>query len=306
MRLIPLLFLAVISVSCSVSSKEDANYFEFDKSKKLARLTNKKLEEVSGLAPSLRNEKLLWTHNDSGNDAEVFLINDSLNIELTCRLKGIENRDWEDIAVGPGPDSTKSYVYVGDIGDNVGRYNYKMIYRFVEPDFKTLDTNFVEITDFDTITFELPDERKDTETLMIDPKTTDLFIVSKREKPVTVYRIPNQEITTTPVVAEKVGSFNREYVVGGSISPDGQEVLLKNIDNVYYWKLESGETLADVFKREPKILTYKREAQGEAIAFKFDGSGFYTLSELKSGEKSFLRFYARKKESVRLTGEKPD
>ena len=54
-------------------------------------------------------------------------------IKLTCTLAGVENRDWEDIAVGPGPDASKSYVYVADIGDNEGQYQYKYIYRFEEP-----------------------------------------------------------------------------------------------------------------------------------------------------------------------------
>ena len=54
------------------------------------------------------------------------------------------------------------------------------------------------------------------------------------------------------------------------------------------------ETLKDFIARKPKVLPYKREPQGEAITFKSDGSGFYTISELQSGERSFLRFYKRK------------
>jgi hypothetical protein len=298
------LFGLVISVSfgCSSSVKEDPNFFEFNKATKLAELDNEKLGEVSGLASSLKNQNYLWTHNDSGNEPEVYLIDDSLTIKLTCRLKGIENRDWEDIAVGPGPDINTSYVYVGDIGDNVGRYNYKMIYRFEEPNLESIDTNFIEVQNFDTIVFSLPDERKDTETLMVDPKTKDIFVISKREKPVIVYRIMNPEKSDTTQAA-KVAWFNREYIVAGAISPDGNELLLKNMDNVYYWKLEQGEQVADVFKREPKVLFYKKESQGEAIAFKYDGSGYYTLSELVMGEKSFLRFYSRKTKDIQLTGD---
>ena len=100
---------------------------------KLAELNNKELKEISGIAASVNNPKLLWAHNDSGNGADIFLLDDHLDIKLTCTLAGVENRDWEDIAVGPGPDASKSYVYVADIGDNEAQYQYKYIYRFEEP-----------------------------------------------------------------------------------------------------------------------------------------------------------------------------
>ena len=43
------------------------------------------------------------------------------------------NYDWEDIAVGPGPEEGKSYIYVGDIGGNIPQPGYA-IYRVEEPD----------------------------------------------------------------------------------------------------------------------------------------------------------------------------
>jgi hypothetical protein len=303
MRVLLLFFVMLLMFACSSSFKEEPNSFEFSKAAKLAELHNEKLAEVSGLAPSLKNPNYLWAHNDSGNEPEVYLIDDSLSIKLTCRLKGIENRDWEDIAVGPGPDATSRYVYVGDIGDNLARYNFKIVYRFEEPDLESVDTSFMEIENFDTIVFSLPDERKDVETLMVDPKTSDIFVISKREKPVTVYRIQNPDKSNDTAQAVKVASFDRELIVGGDISPDGNEILLKNIDNVYYWKLNAGEKIEDVFSRDPKILPYKKEAQGEAIAFKYDGSGYYTLGEQVMGEKSFLRFYSRKSKDIQLTGD---
>src|SRR5687767_8835551 len=105
----------------------------FEKRKVLAELKDKKLKEVSGVASSVNNKGMLWAHNDSGNGPEIYLINENLEIVLTCHLVGIENRDWEDIAVGPGPDPAKTYVYIADIGDNKAAYPYKSIYRFEEP-----------------------------------------------------------------------------------------------------------------------------------------------------------------------------
>src|SRR5690349_18345822 len=105
----------------------------FESPKALAELTDSRLMEPSGIASSTVNPGMLWTHNDSGNKPEVYLIDQKLNIKLTCKLKGVINRDWEDIAVGPGPEEGKTYVYVGEIGDNFGMYPFKYIYRFEEP-----------------------------------------------------------------------------------------------------------------------------------------------------------------------------
>src|SRR5687767_4827760 len=93
--------ILVYSVACTTKSEQiDSGIFM--KGTELAEVVNPRLEELSGLAASVANSGLLWTHNDSGNSAEVFLINDKLEIKLTCKLKGANNRDWEDIAVGPG------------------------------------------------------------------------------------------------------------------------------------------------------------------------------------------------------------
>src|SRR5687767_10710977 len=105
----------------------------FETRKVLAELKNTKLKEVSGVASSVNNKGMLWAQNDSGNSPEIYLIDENLEVVLTCHLMGIENRDWEDIAVGPGPDPAKNYVYIADIGDNKAAYPYKYIYRFEEP-----------------------------------------------------------------------------------------------------------------------------------------------------------------------------
>jgi hypothetical protein len=285
-----LIFLVVIS-SCS-STPEKPNFFGFAKGKILAELKDPEIEEVSGLAASHRNSGLLWTHNDSGNDPKIYLIDERLKIKLTCTLPGAKNRDWEDITIGAGPDSTKTYLYVGDIGDNLGRFEYKMIYRFEEPVLKKNESE-IEIQKFDRLVFRLPDGRKDSETLMIDPLTRDLYLVSKRERPVVVYRLPYPQHVNDTITAERIAEVDLTNIVAGDVSFDGKEILIKNIDNVFYWATEQ-KKIKDVFSEKPKILPYDPEPQGEAITFALDGSGYYTISEMVSREKSYLLFYKRK------------
>ncbi len=260
---------------------------------KLAELKNKELKEISGIAASVNNPKLLWAHNDSGNGADIFLLDDHLDIKLTCMLAGVENRDWEDIAVGPGPDASKSYVYVADIGDNEARHQYKYIYRFEEPELNKAQGEKITITSFDRITFRLSDARKDTETLLLDPKTRNLYIVSKREEPVCLYELKYPYDKEDTLVADKLMSLPFTQIVGGDFSTNGKELLMKNYNKVYYWN-SAAKSIIDVLKESPLEIPYETEPQGESIAWATDGSGFYTLSEENKKEKSYLYFYKRK------------
>lgn len=278
----------IFVLSCSGKEVNDASN-DFLRGVKLAQLNNKDLREISGMASSINNPKLLWVHNDAGNKAEIFLLDENLDVKLTCKLNGIDNRDWEDIAIGPGPDSTKSYIYVGEIGDNDARHRYKYIYRFEEPTWDKNEKSLI-ISAVDKIIFRLPDGPKDTETLLLDPRTKDLYVVSKREKPVYVYKVKYPYEAQDTITASKVVSLPFTGIVGGDFSAKGDRILLKNYSNVFYWHSPS-VPVEELLKQTPKEVPYEVEPQGEAITWVRDGSGFYTLSEESKKEKSYLYFY---------------
>lgn len=79
------------------------------------------VQETSGLA--YYNNKL-YTHNDSGNAAELYEIDTlTLSVRRTIRITNAQNVDWEDLA----RDDT--YLYIGDIGNNRGERQDLLIYR---------------------------------------------------------------------------------------------------------------------------------------------------------------------------------
>jgi hypothetical protein len=251
-----------------------------------------KLSEASGLVASFANPGCLWTLNDGGNPAEVFLIDSLARTKIVCKLNGIENRDWEDISIGSGPDSTKKYVYVADIGDNNAANQFKYIYRFIEP--IANDSTIQAINDVEKFVLEFPDEKRDFETLMIDPLTSDMYLVSKREDNVNIYfsKYPFQADT---LKMKKVLTLPITLIVAGSISADGQQVLMKSYKNIYYWKRAGEKTLIELLAKTPKLLPYEGEHQGEAICWNTGATGFYTLSESPLvGPKAQLKFYLLK------------
>jgi hypothetical protein len=260
----------------------------FTNGKPLGKVS-KKLEEASGLAASVRNPGYLWTLNDSGNPAEVFLIDQQADIKLTCKLPTAVNRDWEEIRVSI--EDSISYVYVADIGDNEARYELKFIYRFQEP--ALTEERILTFSDIDTLILRMPDGKRDSETIMIDPLTHDLFILSKREDSISFYRAQYPFAGDT-LVPERLFRMPFKNIVSGDISPDGQEVVLKNYDEIFYWKKSGQESIAELLKRTPTELPYRREKQGEAITWALDGTGFYTLGESSKDQRAQLIFYKRK------------
>jgi hypothetical protein len=251
---------------------------------------SKKLQEASGLVASIANPGYIWTHNDSGNSASIYLINEKAEIVMTCKLSSTVNRDWEDITIGPGPDENVSYLYVADIGDNEGVYPYKILYRIKEPGFSG---DKIEIDKVEKLVIELPGGARDTEAIMVDPITKYFYISSKRENKVRLYEI-KFPFTSDTLHAEEIGKLPFNNIVAANISMDGSEVLMKTYRDIFYWKREGNESIPNLLRRKPVKLEYNPEPQGEAIAWKRDGSGFYTLSESDKGDGGSLYFYKRK------------
>ena len=72
------------------------------------------LTEASGLAASVRNPGVLWTHND-GSRQRVYAFSTN-GAHLANFNFSVTVSDTEAIAVGPGPVTNTSYIYLGDIG----------------------------------------------------------------------------------------------------------------------------------------------------------------------------------------------
>ncbi len=283
-----LLLLMLLSCNRQQAHKSDL----FEKAEIRGRVPTK-IEEASGLVASVANPGYLWTHNDSGNPAEVFLLNDKAEIVMTCKLENAKNRDWEDLTLGQVPGEEGYYLYIGDIGDNDAKYPLKYIYRFAEPVYTGDDK--ISIEKFDTLIIQLPDGARDAESLATDHKTGDLYLISKREEIVNVYWMPEASlIAGDTLVPEKITVLPYRNIVAADFSFSGNELLIKTYNEILYWSLSDSTTIMQALKTEPVYLTYKPEPQGEAIAWSLDFTGFYTLSESVHGERAKLYYYKRR------------
>jgi hypothetical protein len=269
-------------------------------------LDNPKIMEASGIAASRKNPGYFWVNNDSDAAGPILYLIDSLGKgKKEYVLGGAIQRDWEDIAV-VGESDGSATVYVADFGDNFLDNTNHAIYWF--KDLKITTNPYTVLTDVNKLTFRLPDGFHDMETLLIDQKTKDIFVISKRENNKRLYKIPAAKVVNaTTVTAEFIEEltfsvpFTNDlkiqqayYLTGGSVSPDNSEILIRNYIGAYYWKRKSGESIPDALLRGAKAVPYKLEPQGEGITFSHDGSGYYTISESPDLTPTHLYYYKKK------------
>lgn len=240
------------------------------------------LNEASGLAVSRQNPSILYSHNDSGHPNWLYAIGINGENYGYFSLSGAGSRDYEDICIGPGPIEGVNYIYLADIGDNDAQYSFVIVYRFPEPDLSQITeggTYSIPSDQIERIELTYPDGPRDAETIMIDPWTKDLYIVSKRGFRSLVYRAKYPQQVGARTEMEKLAQLPFNWALGGDISADGKMIAIKDRTRIFYWEREQNETVIQALTKKPKTLPYVLEPQGESFAWSPDGNRYFTLSE---------------------------
>jgi hypothetical protein len=291
MRFQKLLVLFFICVACQQGITKDTEVIAGFETIPVAKpVSPGVLDEVSGMSDSKANPGYIWVEQDSGNPGSIALLSHTGIILKTIYVKPAPNRDWEDMAVADGPAAGASYIYLADIGDNNRTATQYFIYRFAEPA-AVADTVFA----CDKIIFKYPDGSHDAEAMLVDNVTKDIYVITKQDAPSRIYKIAYPQSTTVVNTAVLAGSLTYNGVTGAAISPAGNEILIRSYTSVNYWKRNTGQTIEQALAQSPVALTVQFEPQGEAICFKNDNTGFFTMSErpfIIAGIN--LNFYKRK------------
>lgn len=286
-----LLLMFILFFGCTVTTTEvPTNTPIFKVAVPSGSIADERLQEASGIVASISNKGMFWVINDSGNAASIYLINEAgKTIHHYC-IKDAVNIDWEDIAISEN-ENGKSYLYIGDIGDNYSVRDQINLIIFEEPTF----TNPIDtvISDYKSYALKYPDGPKDAETIMVDPITSKVYIISKREQNVLLYEVPESLLESEAVNLIYKNSLPFFNVTCGDISSDGQEILLKTYDSIYYWKRSDNESIPETMSRTHESVAYSPEPQGESIAWTHGGDGFYTLSEKSWAPDQVLYFYEK-------------
>ena len=267
------------------------------------------ITEGSGIALSRQNPGVAWIHNDSGWAGSIFGIATNGSYLGRFYIPTVFSGNFEDIAIGPGPNPEFQYIYLGDIGDNFFSRSQIQVYRFPEPAAYgyyaslSIDQTLQGVQD---ITLTYPDGPHDAEALMIDPLTGDLFIATKVETGSGIYRASRAQLDAGGVITLSFvrfiafGSGNPpsfRKVSAGDISFDGLLIAMRRNGRVWTWTRSASQTVSDALAVPGTTQQVEStEPNGEAIGFHPTGLGYYTHSEnspTNPGVQQPLYFYRR-------------
>ncbi len=239
------------------------------------------LTEASGLVFSRRSPGVVWSHNDS-EDAPKFYTFSELGAPLgVYTLQGADVRDWEDMALGPGPKQTQDYLYVGDIGDNNMEYASVTVYRAPEPPVDAGMTGVVaSLGGVESFEFTFPGGPRNCETMLVDPVDGDLVLVSKSVDGSSEVFFAAAPLKSGALVASGKIEFGAGgLTTGGSVTATGDWALVRTYFGARMWHRTAGTPLHQAFTGAGCDVSVPMEMQGEAIAFAAAGLDYYTTSE---------------------------
>ena len=282
----PLLCFSLLALSAAGDEVAPAQ------AKLVTLLKDKRIDESSGLTQSLRDPQIFWTHNDSGSDPCLYAISQSGQTLAKVRLPRAVNFDWEDMA-SARDEAGQPNIYVTDCGDNLLARASLQVYQIPEP---TLPENAdKEILSEEPTIYHAsyPDGHHNAETLLVDPQTRRLYIVTKTETAWSaVYAFPEKLITDAPMVLEKLCDLDfparahlgkrpldASQTTSGAFSPDGSRVAICTYSFIHEWRIQPGESLKSALAHPAHLIEPPFLRQCEALCYGEDNQTIYLTSE---------------------------
>jgi hypothetical protein len=247
------------------------------------------VDEASGIVASVVNADVFWLHNDSGDTARAFAVSRTGALLATLVFDTAAPVDIEDIAIEDAAPGA-SFLYLGDIGDNASARKELTIHRVPEPKLKGAGVEQLSAAS-EKMRVAYVDGAHDAETLLFDPSTKDLLLVTKRLfGGAAVHRVGPFKAGAT-VTTEKIATVAFDFVTGGDISRDGSRIAIRNYSaSAALWARAPGESIAAALARPACALPLGAEPQGEAFGFLASGAGYATIGEGKSSPLHVARF----------------
>ena len=288
--------LAVVFSGCGLSRKSLADEpnggAKFFPPATVGKISNPDVIEASGITVSKCQPNVLWTHNDSGDDAFIYAIDPAGANLGTWHVRDAQNIDWEDIAEFKDA-SGKCFIYIGETGNNNLGRTVQTIYRVAEPavspdSANTRKKNALETESAESVSFSYADAPHNAETLIVQPVTGVIYVLTKnRSDPSGVYKIApsfgSSVVQKVSYIAQiKVPSIPEGLLTGGDASFDGRRVVLCDYMDGYELTLSAGDNnFDDIWKQTPVRIDLGPRDTGEAVAYSPDGNTIYATTEGK-------------------------
>jgi len=245
------------------------------------RVTASGLDNLSGMAASSRNPGVLYVHNDMTRQ-QFFAVSEGGALLGTYSWTGTTVEDLEDMAVAHCPAG--SCVYLADIGGNLAARTTFAILRAPEPTVTVGQAAVTASVTVERLAFSYEDGMHNAESLLVDPGSDNLYIVTKPESgPAAVYRVAGT-FGQAAVVARKVADLpvpksTDRQTSAASAHPCGAGFLLRTYNTLYEFRIAPGAPFESAFAAAPVIVPAATESQGEAVTYSSDGRRTFTTGE---------------------------
>lgn len=249
-----------------------------------ATLGHGRLSEVSGMAVSHLNPGVLWVIDDGGNPSDLYALDRQGSLRQRYHLD-TPNTDWEDLAIGPGPEVGREYLYIADVGDNGGRRSNVRLIRVREPVVPAHPGAALPLA-HEAFHFAWPDGARDCEALLLDWATATPYLIEKRRGGANVYKFPmpldSQRTSANPVQLLPVTGDSplAGHITAGDASRDGRGVAVRSYGlKGQEYRRPPGGRFDEIFQATPCPISFSLIQQYEALAYGLDGLTLLTTTE---------------------------
>lgn len=201
----------------------------------VATITDDRIAESSALVQSTVDPNLAYTINDSGNDNVVYVIDLGSGDVVGTAALDVPNVDTEAMAIGGD-----GRLYVGDIGDNNVSRSTVALYAIDQPG--RGDTTVTP----DVYRVRYSDGPSDAETLLVDPATGRMSIVTKNLLAGEVYQLPKHLSEDRVNLAKSLNVNTPGMVTDGAYLPDGSAVLLRTYIDIAVYSVPGWHKLGSI------------------------------------------------------------
>ncbi|RZJ99244.1 MAG: hypothetical protein EOO46_22715, partial [Flavobacterium sp.] len=256
-----------------------------------------KIKESSAVEVTEKSD-LIWTLEDSGNEPQLFALNNKGELVNTIQITDVKNNDWEDLT-----SDKQGNLYIGDFGNNKNERKDLSIYKINAEDLTKQQASVAE-----KISFFFPEQTLfppkkserfyDVESFFLFEDNFYLFTKNRSSKfdgTTLLYQVPKKSGNHPAKLISSFktcDNFNHCAVTSADISPDGKKVALLSSDKVWiFTDFSSNNFLSGKMEQ----IDLKSFTQKEGICFVGNEKLFITdEKDKKTGGKLYQLVLTKK------------
>jgi len=246
-----LLFASLLAASLTAGNAAEPGQEIAPSIRLLARISDPRIKESSGVVASRRYTNVYWTHNDGGGPKKqvLYAIDREGDTRASFPVNGVTLHDWEDIAIDDA-----GHLYIGDIGNNDSKRDALTVYEIDEPN---PQAGAGPVSPKRVWNLRFPQAPFDCESLFVWKDQG--YVISKvfDKARAQIFRFPLKD-TNDPLTLELVATTEIESpVTGADISADGTLLGLVAKNGAYVFRIDGD--VAGVIKAKPHHTELKNE-----------------------------------------------